>query len=183
MSRNYTSVDAQAKADAAWLVAVRLQQFTYTAISYEVSTSVPHATHIVRGWEAGGLVRRIATPKHGKASKITFEVVPDGEITSPVIGDAYEQMWTMMRKTGGFSPVDLVSVCTAAISVEDAASYCRFLLSAGYLKVVQKALPPNKPAIYRLINKTGIYAPRLRRLACVVDANLGTAIPLSEVAQ
>lgn len=183
MSKAYASPEALAKADAAWNAAVRLQQFVYANISYEVSVPVAHATHIVKGWEARGLVRRIATPARGRASKITFEVVPQQEIATPIIGDVYEQMWTMMRKTGGFSPLDLLSICTLPITLEEAAAYCRFLLAAGYLRVVQKALPPNKPAIYRLINKTGIKAPRMRRLACVVDVNLGTAVPLSEIAR
>jgi hypothetical protein len=181
MSPRYTSPESQAKAEAAWLAALRLQQFVYANISYEVSTTVAHATHIVKGWEAAGKVRRIATPQYGRASKITFEVIPEGEIrVLPAPGDAYDQMWTSMRKIGGFSPVDLASMCSVPVTVEEAAAYCRMLLTAGYLKVVQKAAPPNRPAIYRLINATGVRAPRVRRVACIVDPNRGTTLPLSE---
>jgi hypothetical protein len=178
----YRSEASHAKADAAWLAALRLQQFVYANISYEVQISVAHATHIVKAWEAAGKVRRISCPARGRANKITFEVIPAAEIrVTPTPGDAYEQMWTFMRKTGGFSPVDLVAMCSVPVTQEEAASYCRMLLTAGYLKVVQKAAPPHRPAIYRLINATGIRPPRARRIACVVDPNLGTTLPLSEI--
>ncbi|MDB5658344.1 MAG: hypothetical protein JWS10_959 [Cypionkella sp.] len=180
----YTSADALAKAEAAWTVALRLQQFVFANISFEVSTTIPHAMHIVKGWEAEGKVRRISPPKGRRASKLNFEVIPEGEIRiAPVVGDAYEQMWTIMRKSRGFSPPDLLSMCSVPLTLEEAGSYCRLLLTADYLRVVQKAIPPTKPAIYRLINATGIKAPRGRRLQCIVDPNLGTATPLAEVGQ
>lgn len=178
---SYTSPESLAKADAAWSAALRLQQFVYANISFEVSITVAHATHIVKGWEAAGKVRRIATPERGRASKITFEVIPADEIRAlPEVGDAYEQMWTFMRKTGGFSAIDLAAMCSVPVTVDTASAYCRALLTGGYLKVVQKAAPPNRLAIYRLVNATGIRPPRLRRVACIVDPNRGTTLPLSE---
>ena len=183
MNLGYQSPDSLAKAAAAWTAAVRLQQFCYANISFEVSTSLPHATHIVKGWEAAGKVRRIDTAV-GKRNKVHFEVVPQDEIrVLPEIGDAYEQMWTAMRKLRGFSPIDLKATCAAGITLEEAAAYCRHLLTAGYLRVTQKAVPPSRPAIYRLANVTGVKAPRVRRLSCLVDPNLGTATPLTEVGQ
>ena len=184
MNLGYNSPESLAKAEAAWTVALRLQQFVYANISFEVSISLPHATHIIQGWLKAGKVRQIAPPAGRRASKLNFEVVPEGEIRpTPVIGDVYEQMWTTIRKTRGFTPADLKATCALPITQEAAAAYCRFLLNAGYLRVVQKAMPPSKPAIYRLINETGIKAPRARRLVCVVDPNLGTATALSEVTQ
>ena len=183
MSLGYQSPNSLAKAAAAWTAAQRLQQFCYANISFEVSTSLPHATHIVKGWETAGKVRRIATAA-GKRNKVHFEVVPQDEIrVLPVIGDAYEQMWTTMRKLRGFSPVDLKATCAAGVSLDEAAAYCRHLLTAGYLRVSQKAVPPSKPAIYRLAHETGVKAPRLRRVACIIDPNLGTIQPLSELTQ
>lgn len=181
MTQPYSGPDEQAKADAAWRAAVRLQQFCYANISFEVTISLPFATHLVKGWEDAGKVRRVATEK-GRRNKLHFEVVPDGEIRiAPVVGDIYEQMWTSMRKMTGFSPADLVATCSLPLTVEEAASYCRLLLTGRYLKVVQKAVPPHKAAIYRLINITGVRAPRARRLLCIVDANMGTSAPVSEV--
>lgn len=176
----YKSPAGLAIIDAAWTAALRLQQFGYAEIASEVSIDVKRATQIIRVWEGQGRLRVIRGGVNGRPRKI-FEVIPEGEIrTPPAPGDAYDQMWTFMRKTGGFSPVDLASMCSVPVTVEEAAAYCRMLLTAGYLKVVQKAAPPHRAAIYRLINATGVRAPRARRVACIVDPNRGTTLPLSE---
>lgn len=176
----YKSASGLAIIDAAWTAAVRLQQFGYAEIASEVSVDVKRAMQIIRVWVSEGRLRVIRGGVNGRPRKI-FEVIPADEIrVVPVPGDAYDQMWTFMRKTGGFSPVDLVAMCSVPVTIEEAAAYCRVLLTAGYLKVVQKAAPPNRAAIYRLINATGIKPPRLRRIACIVDPNLGTTLPMSE---
>lgn len=177
----YTHPDYLAKAEAAWRAAVRLQQFCYANISYEVMTSRSHAMHLVLEWEKAGKVRRLDRLA-GVRKKLHFEVIPEGEIrVAPMVGDIYEQMWTSMRKMAGFSPADLVATCSLPLTIEEASSYCRLLLTGNYLKVVQKAIPPHKAAIYRLINITGVRAPRARRLVCIVDPNVGTSAPISEV--
>jgi hypothetical protein len=179
--KTYASPESLAKAAAAWTAAQRLQQFGYGDISFEVTVSVGHATFIVKGWEKDGKVRRIAGPLRGKASKLRFEVVPEHEVgIAPVQGDAYEQMWTAMRKTGAFSPTDISSLCAVPVSVEDAAAYCRALLAGNYLRVVSKAVPGRKEAVYRLFNITGVKAPRERRVRCLVDPNIGKTVPLAE---
>ncbi len=181
MSPKYTSTTSKLRAEAAWNVAQRLQQFTYASISYEATVPLPHATMVVRVWERSGKVRRIAASLPGGEARITFEVIPTDELrATPIIGDRYEQMWTSARKLRSFSAADLVSTCAAPISPEDASAYCRALLAANYLRVVQKAAPPHKAAIYRLSNETGVWAPRVRRLKCICDPNLGTSTPLTE---
>lgn len=173
---------SQAKREAAWPVALRLQQFGYGEISNEITASMDFATNIVRRWEAEGKVRLISGARTGGAGRKIYEVVPEHEINlTPVQGDAYEQMWTTMRKLNGFSPIDLVTHCAVPVSIEDAAAYCRLLLTTGYLRVTQKARPPHLPAIYRLVNKTGPLAPRHRRVSCIIDPNLGTVLPIAEV--
>ena len=179
------SPEYQQKAAIAWAAALRLQQFVYGNISFECGLSQTSTTELVDGWESEGKIRRIFAAKlRGRASKITFEVIPEGEVAiAPEIGDAVQQMWTSMRKIGSFTPFDLKATCSVPVTAEDAATYCRTLLNAGYLRVVQKAVPPSRPAVYRLINQTGIQAPRLRRVSCIVDPNLGTTKPLSEACQ
>ena len=66
---------------------------------------------------------------------------------------------------------------------EDARAYCRTLLEAGYLRVVQQAIPGKREAIYRLKNATGPKAPRKRRITCIIDPNLSTITPLTEGGQ
>jgi hypothetical protein len=69
------------------------------------------------------------------------------------------------------------------VSIEDARAYCRMLLAAGYMRVVSKAVPGKKEAIYRLFRITGVQAPREKRMRCIVDENLGTAIPIMGASQ
>lgn len=185
MSRSkFNGAVAQAKTIAAWPVAVRLQQFGYQEISREMTSSMELATFIVRGWLATGKIRQISPERKGGSGRIVFEIVPEHEIRIiPVAGDIYEQMWTTMRKSGAFSPVDLQATNAAGVSLDDAATYCRLLVNTGYLRVVQKAAPPNRPAIYRISDASGVAAPRMRRVACIVDPNRGTILPLSEFSQ
>ena len=181
-STRFTGAESEAKRVAAWTAALRLQQFGYAEISDAVTASIALATNIVRRWEGEGKVRLISGERKGGSGRKFFEVVPEHEIRlAPVQGDAVEQMWTAMRKLQGFSPADLASHCAVPVSVEDAAAYCRLLLTTGYLRVTQKAKPPHKPAIYRLVNKTGVLAPRHRRVSCIVDPNRGTVLPIAEV--
>lgn len=178
----YTSPASLARADAAWSLANRLQQFGYAEIATGISANIEFATHFVRLWEKDGKVRAITKGGNGRERKI-YEVIPQDQSPAPVIGDAYEQMWTVMRKFGSVSPVDLVAHCSVDVPLEDARAYCRTLLEAGYLRVVQQAIPGKREAIYRLKNATGPKAPRKRRITCIIDPNLHTVIPLTEAGQ
>lgn len=175
-----TRQSSQARAEAAWALAERLQQFGYAEICIGLSASQKFVTQIVKGWEHEGKIRPITKPINGRERKI-YEVIPEAELKpAPIVGDSVDQMWTVMRKFGSFSPLDLVAHCAVAVPVEDARSYCRTLLGARYLRVVQKAVPGKKEAIYRLFNATGPRAPRKRRITCIVDDNNGTVLPMEE---
>lgn len=176
----YKSAAGLAILDAAWASAIRLQQFGYAEIASTVSIEIKRVMQIVLAWEAEGKVRLIRGSNRGRPRKI-FEVVPEGEVKAgPMIGDAVDQMWLTMRKFKSFGPVDLAAHCSVSVPIEDARTYCRTLLAAGYLRVVQKAVPGQKEAIYRLIRETGAKAPRKRRVTCILDDNLGTVVPMSE---
>ena len=174
-------MNGRGKADAAWTAAVRLQQFGYGEICRDVSISPRIAAEFTKSWEQDGKIRLVkATPLQPSGRKL-FEVVPVHELRIlPDLGDGIDQMWTAMRKLVSFTGIDLSAYCAAPVPVEDARAYCRLLLAGGYLKVVQKAVPNRREAIYRLINVTGVVAPRERRVRCIVDANLGRTLPLSE---
>ena len=165
--------------DAAWAVAMRRQQFGYAEISAEGGSAMALATRIVKGWVAEGRARAI-TEKIG-SSRILFEVIPEEELRLPLVGDATQQMWTSMRKLRSFTPPDLSSTCSIPVQVIEARSYCQVLLQAGYLRVQVKARPGNRDATYRLVNATGVKAPRLKRLRCLIDENEGRIIPMVEV--
>ena len=180
---SYNSPASKARIDAAWALALRLQQFGYAEIASGVTASMQFTMHFVKGWERDGKIRVIAPGRKGSERKL-YEVVPQSEQKpTPVIGDATDQMWFVMRKFGSFSPVDLVAHCSVLVPIEEARAYCRTLLATRYLKVVQKAVPNRKEAIYRLANQTGPKAPRKRRVTCIVDDNLGTVLPMLEEGQ
>jgi hypothetical protein len=182
MSRSYTSAASKAKAEAAWATAQRLQQFGYGEFCRELSIPMEFATHIVRGWEAAGKVRVIAA--HVGTARKVYEVVPEHEMRFVAVpGDAYEQMWTAMRKLSAFSPVDIAAHCATAVTVEEARAYCRLLMAAGYMRVMGKAVPGKKEATYRLCKVTGVKAPREKRVRCLIDENLGTIAPVTGDAQ
>lgn len=179
----YKSPKGLAIAEAAWTTAVRLQQFGFAEIASAVHINDKRASQLVHTWEADGRVRFIRGGENGRPRKI-YEVVPQDELkTGPVIGDAIDQMWTTMRKFSSFSPVDLKAHCAAPVTIEEARSYCRTLLAATYLRVIAKAVPGAKEAVYRLTNATGPRAPRKKRVVCIIDDNLGTTIPLTEDGQ
>ena len=53
-----------------------------------------------------------------------------------------------------------------------AKEYCTMLTQAGYLKVLRKASPPKKPAVYKLVRNTGPQPPQIQRVKQVFDPNL-----------
>ena len=179
--KGFPGLQAKDKALAAWPAALRLQQFGYGEISREVSVSIKVATAIVRAWENDGKVRAISDVRRGPGRKI-FEVIAEQETRpAPDLRDGVDHMWLGMRKFKVFSPLDLAAHAALPITPDEARAYCRLLLVGGYLKVKQTAVPNLREAIYRLVNETGVGAPRERRVRCIVDPNLGRTTPLAEV--
>lgn len=179
MSRKINLKKSEDLVLAAWAVAMRLQQFGYAEISSETGCSIRLATLIVREWLEKGTARMVDSARTGGRNRNFYEVVPEGEISVSLGGDAYDQMWFVMRKFGGFSPTDLVAHCAVEVPLKVATTYCQDLLAANYLRVTQKAKPPHKQAIYRLFKITGVKAPRLRNVRSVIDSNTGDIVPLS----
>lgn len=178
---NYGSEEMLAKEAVAWAEAERKGQFCYGDLAAIAHTNERNVKVWADKWVTEGKVRLIAGHQCRRERK-WFEVVPAGEITVPVQGDAYEQMWFVMRRSPrGFSPVDLVAQVAVTITKEEARAYCRHLLEAKYLTVVKKAGAGRCEAIYRLTNATGVKAPRAKRLTCVVDFNTGRVCPMVEV--
>jgi hypothetical protein len=63
------------------------------------------------------------------------------------------------------------------VTVDAARTYCRALLQAGYLRVIQRANADNE-AVYRLLKRSGPTAPILRRIQAIVDRNTDETIVL-----
>ena len=171
---------AQAKKAVAWAEAKRLGQYTYAHLAVAASVQDRWVAIWSREWEAEGKVRCVAGMGGGNTRKC-FEVLPEAETAQPMCGDATEQMWTVMRKSPqGFTPTDLVAQIAVEATIEEARAYCHTLLAAKYLRCVSKAVPKRREAIYRLVAATGVKAPRVKRLRCIIDANSGRITPMIE---
>ena len=174
------SPENDAKKAVAWAEAQRRGQFAYGDLAIIAGVQDRWIGFWARECEDQGLIRCIS-PAGGARIRKRFEVIPTGEAPVPMVGDATEQMWTVMRKNvHGFSPLDLTAQISVPVELEEARSYCQTLLTAGYLRCVSKAVPKRKEAVYRLVTVTGIKAPRPKRLRCLVDQNTGKIIPMVE---
>lgn len=99
-----------------------------------------------------------------------------GDGTPVRSGGATANLWRSMRMLKTFSARDLAAHSTTSeveVPENHAKVYCSHLLAAGYLKVVQKAAPPKRAAIYRLIRDTGPVPPKTQRIQQVYDPNTG----------
>lgn len=173
--------EAEAKKAVAWAEAKRRGQFYLADLSNVAGATERWISHWARGWEAEGKVRLISGSAESR-TRLRFEVIPEGELRIEARGDATEQMWTVMRKSPqGFTPTDLLAQIAVEATIEDARAYCHSLLTGGYLRCVSKAVPKRREAVYRLVHVTGVKAPRLKRLRCIVDQNTGKITPMIEV--
>lgn len=95
----------------------------------------------------------------------------------PVVqGAGVENMWRSMQGLAEFSPRDIAAHSTTpdvSVTEGSAKAYCSMLLRCGYLRVVQKATPGGRLAIYRLIRNRGPRPPQIQRVKRVYDPNTG----------
>ncbi len=163
----------------AWTAACRLVEFDYRSLSAEAQVGYDTVGTWVRRWLRHGKVVALAkTPGALQRYRIAGEAALADPSALPVGGQTAEgNLWRTMRALRvAFTPTDLASVSTTDavnVSADDARSYCQMLTRAGYLRVVRKALPPRREAVYQLIRDTGPRPPRERRLRVVWDDNRG----------
>lgn len=160
-----------------WKAACELEKFTYRQLAETSKCAYNRVTKLVREWESKGAVKAVGTEKNClqylvinpqafdnliKPSLKTRRQTPEGN------------MWTAMRGLTTFEPRDIaIHANTDDINVSDdqARAYCRALLRFGYLKVVRKAIPGRREAIYRLIRNTGPRPPKTKRVTGLLDPN------------
>lgn len=168
--------------------ATTLGEFTYATLAAEAGVSYTVAAKNVRHWESTGMVKCLGV---GDDRKRRYKLLPD-HVAQPVPDlpptEPFHQtpegnMWAAARQMSTFSPVDLAAHAATddlAVTLEEARAYCRVLMRGEYLKVVRKAVPGKKEAIYRLRRNTGPLPPRERRVTGVWDANLKNFVQLPE---
>lgn len=168
----------------AWSAAQRLVEFDYRALSEEAQVGYETVGTWVRRWQRQGKVEALGK---GEGQTLRYrligaEALPRIPATRGSAQTAPGNMWRTMRAMRtAFTPTDIAAHSTTdavAVSHDDARGFCQMLTRAGYLRVVRKALPPRREAIYRLIRNTGPRPPRERRVRAVWDDNLGEYVYL-----
>lgn len=84
------------------------------------------------------------------------------------------RLWTAMRILRVFTPQDLEASLFGtgdAIRQSQIQSYCSLLSRAGFLRVLQKAIPKKRVARYQLVRNPGPLPPVQKRVTVVFDPN------------
>ncbi len=161
--------------EAALVIARRTESFGYGDIQAGLSIDRPRARAIVQRWIASG---QCVDRGRGFKKRAVFALTPEGRGEAVPVAEgrtAEDQLWTAMRGLkAAFSPTQLAGHCAMPVSPAEARAYCRFLMDAGYLTCVRKAIADRSEAFYRLVRNTGPLAPRKRRVEAVADLNEGT---------
>ncbi len=88
-------------------------------------------------------------------------------------------MWRTIRMVKQFTPRDLaLQSSTEEVGVTEATArtYCTMLLKAKYLRVIQKAVPGKRQAIYLFVRDTGPLPPQIQRVKQVYDPNINEVV-------
>lgn len=154
----------------AWSVACAMETFTVYSLSARAQVRVDLVRKMVPAWGREG--RAVCEGKGARRRHVWR--VTGGRRMPALTHSPTENMWRTMRHLGSFTPADVKMIaCTPAapVSDEDAQSYCRMLMRAGYLRVLRPAQPGRAAALYALDRNTGPRAPVERRVRAVWDPN------------
>ena len=159
-----------------WALMQRLGRFGYGEVQVELSISDAAARRLVRDCLADGRIE-VLCGGNGSRRK-TFTLTEPHRPPADRSTAQQAQLWRAARGLKVFTPTDLVAHCTPEVAAgrDEASLYCQSLLRAGYLTVVQTAIPGRRDARYRLVRDSGPLAPRERRVRAVWDENLGELV-------
>lgn len=158
--------------------AERLGTFDARELAAAAEVGYETATTWIRRWRRSGQIEELGKGAAGTQRYRLIGIEPPGVATARRIAATPQgNMWRTIRKLRhGFKPTDIAAQsCTpeAPVSQADATAYCQMLTRADYLRVVRKAQPGVREAVYRLARDTGPKPPRERRLRVVWDDNEG----------
>lgn len=166
--------------DGIWAEIRRLNIFTPREIHRNTDIPRKTITDYVKRLLAGGYIERHSSFEETGRYVLVRDagihpprIRPDGQPVTQ--GKGVENMWRSMRMLRQFTPRDImVHSTTDTVSVTEATvkSYCSMLLKAGYLRVIQKAVPGKRQAIYRFVRNTGPLPPQIQRVKQVYDPNI-----------
>lgn len=161
---------SDARRAAVWDGMLRLGAFTIDQLAAEVGGGTNGIRGTVAEWEAEGLVRRDGLKGKSVKYRIMSHIAVDSAPGTPA-----ELCWRAARVMTTFSPASLAlhaSTSFAPVTAEEAEKHCRAWLRGGYLRVLEKAQPGRRPAVYHLIRNTGPNPPVERRVSAIWDPNL-----------
>ncbi|WP_417262601.1 hypothetical protein [Celeribacter sp.] len=156
-------------------------EFTYYDLSAKCGMNIRTITGFVKEWCALGVATTIVQGGLSKGPvKSRFTLVEDNlpKFEKRLMAGRetkHGNMWTAMRGLGTFKALDIAAHATTPkteVSETDAQAYCQALVQSDHLKVLQKALPGRRPAIYKLVKNTGPRPPREMRVRAVYDDNV-----------
>jgi hypothetical protein len=149
----------------------------------------------VRTLAKAGIVERIDT--RGGKHAARYRLVKDGGIEPPRLRadgtvnerrSAFSQMWTAMRHLREFTAFDLAvfaSIAELRISAHTSLRYCRFLVRAGYLDIIERGgrIGARNTAFRFVQGKyTGPAAPVIAHALVLFDPNIGQIVWRPEIA-
>lgn len=172
---NKTSLHEQA-----WAYVQDQDEFRHEDLIRAIGVVRSTAQKWIYQWERAGHIRVVRSERKKRFYRVAENQAPTPPKyrtdMSAISGQTiHGNIWRSMRMMRQFSPTDLaIHSSTDVVDVSDQAAkeYCRMLTRAGYLRVIDKALPGRREARYRLVKNTGPRPPRERRVRAVFDDNL-----------
>lgn len=169
----------KAPQEAVWEAIRAMGIFTPGEVVERTGVNRKTARDYLKRLQAGGYVEAFGDAAEGRLRLIRKGGVHPPRLKrdgTPVTqGGGTMNMWRTMRMLRSFTPRDLVAHAnTPDVTVTEltARSYCSMLLKAGYLRVVQKAVPGQRQATYKFVRNTGPLPPQIQRVKQVYDPNL-----------
>lgn len=153
------------------------EKVTHDDLAAAADVSEWQRTNYVAKLRRAGLLRECGRRDRKQLFTI-HDLKSAAELSAMKRGRREGVMWSTMRVLKTFTPQDVLTAMADArddIDLQRVEGYCRLLLKAGYLSVVEKARSGVRPARYLLAKDTGPLPPVQRMLAVVVDGNTDQA--------
>lgn len=158
-----------------WAYVNEVEEFTHSMISKAVDVSDNHRVNFIAKLKRKGLIEECGTKDLQKLFTI-HSTDKRRKIAEKRRKSPEGVMWSVMRvsKTFTYKEVYLaIGHGRPDITLKMVNTYCQKLMTAGYLRVMQRAKPPSTLALYMLINDTGPLPPTPKRKEVIIDANTG----------
>ena len=163
--------------------------FTKTQLATRTKRNKRTIGSYLEALEAAGIVQKVGTlPSKGANPHNLYKLCKDVGFEAPrvnkqgkFIHSASEQMWRAMKMLKVFTSRSLAlaaSIEESPVNEAHAKDYCKHLLKAGYILLVEPQKLFFSQASYRLApgKNTGPEAPKITRAKCVYDPNLNEIV-------